>query len=530
MLNQSNYPKKGITNTTSTSGPLLDWWYVHPGYVNYDSGLATPWDVPQGVEIQVQSAEKSDPILVPELPWEDDGIAYVHTYLKDEKYQMQYLCYTGVHCIAESEDGFNWIKPELGLVKYNNSTANNIVYKGPLYAGYSFEDKSAPPSERFKMVGISSGMYFQERDGQWRLEGDDAVAVTGESSFLELQEDQRENYSGQWGQLKGYLVGATSPDRLHWTDLEKPLLSEWVDGDNIVYYDPITEQYVGYLRYHIAGRRCVGRSVSKDFRTFTPEQVILQTDSMDPPDTSFYNHAYTQYPNRTDLHLMFLSTWHQANDSFDIQLAVSHDGIQWDRPDRNTPIIPLDETTGIDSGIIYVGPGLIELPNGKWAATYWSREDTHNMQVPDGFNGTVRYAMWDKDRLCGIRALNDGSLTLRQDLHRNPEDCPDTITAPPNDIFPPLANPNEAPRQLTLNYKTEPGGWVRVELIPVIGTIMHPQFTAIKGYSFEDCTPLTGNSTDEVVTWNGEDNIAGISDTLAIRIRMFRATIFSFHL
>ena len=31
--------------------------------------------------------------------------------------------------------------------------------------------------------------------------------------------------------------------------------------------------------------------------------------------------------------------------------------------------------------------------------------------------------------------------------------------------FPPLADPNEPPRQLRLNYKTETGGFVKVELI-----------------------------------------------------------------
>ena len=59
-----------------TSGPLLDWFYVHAGYVNYKSGFAERWDVPEGIEIAVQPAEKSEPLILPDRPWEQHGIGY----------------------------------------------------------------------------------------------------------------------------------------------------------------------------------------------------------------------------------------------------------------------------------------------------------------------------------------------------------------------------------------------------------------------------------------------------------------------
>ena len=61
------------TSAKPASGPLLDWWYVHAGYVSFDSGTAELWDAPQGIEIAVQPAEKSEPILVADRPWEDRG-------------------------------------------------------------------------------------------------------------------------------------------------------------------------------------------------------------------------------------------------------------------------------------------------------------------------------------------------------------------------------------------------------------------------------------------------------------------------
>jgi hypothetical protein len=101
---------------------------------------------------------------------------------------------------------------------------------------------------------------------------------------------------------------------------------------------------------------------------------------------------------------------------------------------------------------------------------------------------------------------------------------------PPFDRFPPVADPNEPPRQLRLNYRCELGGWIKAELIPLIGPMTHPQIDALDGYSFEDCDVMSGNELDKVVTWKGNDNIARLSDTMAVRIEMYRTTLFSFSL
>ncbi len=155
---------KTAARVHSTSGPLLDWFYVHAGYVNYKKGYAEQWDVPQGIEIAVQPAEKSDPLVLPDRPWEQAGIGSTSgTYKKDGKYVMHYQSYNGYRCIAQSRDGFNWTKPDLGLVEFQGSKNNNIIYSGPGSSGHIFEDPSAPPSERFKLVGMNGGLYYPHR-------------------------------------------------------------------------------------------------------------------------------------------------------------------------------------------------------------------------------------------------------------------------------------------------------------------------------------------------------------------------------
>src|SRR5262249_27232262 len=156
------------------------------------------------------------------------------------------------------------------------------------------------------------------------------------------------------------------------------------------------------------------------------------------------------------------SIFHQSRDNIEVQLAVSHDGLHWDRPDRRTPIIPNGPPGTSDGGCIYVAPGLLELADGRWAAKYWGTHGLHNEYDSDPVphvrpSGTIRYAMWKKDRLAGIRAPELGHLTLRQERYRAGENCPDAMEVPPNDRFPPLSDSNEPPRQLKLNYRTEEG-------------------------------------------------------------------------
>ena len=220
-----------------TTGPLLDWFYVSAGYVTFRSGVAEQWDSPRGIEIDVQQAQKSDPILVPDRPWEEGGIASVKGIVRrNDRYEMYYSTDGGCQCLAVSEDGATWTKPELGIVEFDGSKRNNIVARGRGLTGYVFEDPSGPAEERFKLTTMRGGIYEPELDA----DGLPVELGPTASQDFELQEELREGYSGKWGQMKGFLAGAVSPDGLRWTAIEKPLLAEFVDGDSIAHYDDET--------------------------------------------------------------------------------------------------------------------------------------------------------------------------------------------------------------------------------------------------------------------------------------------------
>ena len=63
-------------------------------------------------------------------------------------------------------------------------------------------------------------------------------------------------------EIRQQLLGATSPDGIHWQNLGAPVFdagATQLDTHNLCVYDPHQGQYVAYLRGHIDRRRLVRR-------------------------------------------------------------------------------------------------------------------------------------------------------------------------------------------------------------------------------------------------------------------------------
>src|SRR5438094_5818737 len=136
------------------------------------------------------SDRTADPFVVADKPWEDFCLNYCQVIREGAAWHLWYGSYdhtytsdsTGFLCYARSTDGIRWEKPPLGLIDYHGSKENNIILRNT--HGHSFFiDPSAPPEQRFKTV------YAKPAKG---------------GGF--------------------HVFGATSPDGLHWTELEKPIL------------------------------------------------------------------------------------------------------------------------------------------------------------------------------------------------------------------------------------------------------------------------------------------------------------------
>ena len=121
--------------------------------------------------------------------------------------KFEYLKRPIFACYAESVDGIHWIKPELGLVEYQGSKKNNIVWSVPKLDNFTpFKDMNpdCPPDERYKALsaGIDPGLF-----------------------------------------------ACKSADGIHWSPLvNNPVVTKGTfDTQNSAFWDPLRKHYWGYV-------------------------------------------------------------------------------------------------------------------------------------------------------------------------------------------------------------------------------------------------------------------------------------------
>jgi hypothetical protein len=95
--------------------------------------------------------ERREIAIKPEKPWEKNGVSTMVVIQDDARYRAWYCADAGdfpkagavvqgfprqaYTCYAESTDGINWAKPNLGIVEFRGSKENNIVWANAEYNG-----------------------------------------------------------------------------------------------------------------------------------------------------------------------------------------------------------------------------------------------------------------------------------------------------------------------------------------------------------------------------------------------------------
>ena len=509
------YPGDWVRPRPNPGGwtPIADTQEIHTGNRSTNrAGTFELYDAPIGVRLRVEQAAKSAPFLLeggsgedhmkPVRAWREGGALYA---LYDAN---------GSILLARSEDGHRWQQVE------------RVTARGGDQLKAVFEDPTAPPEERFKGMGCDGGWY--DPDAGTRMDtGGEGGANEEAQRRWEAQEYQGPAYRGPRVELRGEVIGWTSPDRRRWRTLDEPIAPFPMDGGLSAGYDAATGHYFAYCRVHgmelPAGaapgvgsgsaevglvRRAIGLTRTRDFRSWPPPKLILAPDGQDGLDVSFYGCDYFPYPGspngaRDDLHCMLIQVYHQATDHVDSQIAFSRDGLFWHRPERR-PIIPLGAPGEGDSGMVYSwGCGLIELPDGSWGSLYAGSSWLHNAGRPaDAPPAELRWATWRPHRLCGVEAPVEGRFTIPT-VYRTRD-------------------------ELRLNYRCRPGGWVSVELLHAVPSRIHADVEPVAGFTFTDCGRLTGDAEDALITWNGRSDISPVGEMVGIRLRLFQATVFAY--
>ena len=309
-------------------------------------------------------------------------------------------------------------------------------------------------------------------------------------------------------QMRCFVRTAASPDGIHWRYDEDPLayVEGNLDTQSVATYDPPSGRYMLFLRGHVGRRRSVRMMEAEQFvGPWDPPRMVLQVDPQDDIDSDLYTSAYSAYPGVPGFHLQFPSVYHRSTGYLDIQLAVSRDTLNWSRPERR-PIVPRDRARGGEYGSIYAAPSLVPLDADTWGLAVYAYNHDHSGTLKtsgQSGDGELCWARWKRDRLVALEAPAAGRCTL--------------------------LTPVCADGRLLLNYQTDPGGWIRCELVrqvPNRGGSAEPE--PIPGFEFDSCTPLTGDQLGGVVSWQSGADLSALEGlSFAVRVHMFRARLFA---
>jgi hypothetical protein len=441
-------------------------------------------DVPFGVRIVPERAERSQPWLVADRPWEagvqwatvlhDEGRyrCWYHARLRDESSALALDRERGVElrgtalAYAESADGWTWTKPALDVLSYRGSRANNLV--SPFAnAGSVCRDDHGAAEERYK------GFFFDELPKGEVPAGAPAAKRYG-------------------------LYGVSSHDGYHWTRREKPLVRYFCDTLNVAAWDPLLGKYVGYFRHHLSGRT-ISRAETDDFWSWPEPQPWLYGGPLDAPADDFYTNCYTTYPGEPSLRLLFPAIYHRDTDSVDVRMAVSRDGraFQWVSYE---PILTLGRAGEWDGGSLYASPNLVSLPDGRMALPFDAHDHSHNESWFKLFYGNypsttrIAWALWRDARLAGIQAAHIGEFTTNAARFDG--------------------------SRIQLNARTGQAGGVTIEL--------REKGKAVDGFTFADAVPISGDAVWSTCRWKGREDLGTLrGKSLELALRLRDATVFA---
>jgi hypothetical protein len=437
---------------------------------------AHPGSLPRGIRLEAQPAEKTEPLRTgPPGRVIHEGGVYRSWGLAVEYPPGQNL---GAYATAlpsavairyaESQDGFAWEEKARCAIAVPGQKA---------FDGYTFfVDPQAPAAERYKAV-YTAWPPAEERPALWQR----YQQVHPRHKDLRLREDHL--YC---------LYGLVSADGLHWQPLRDPLLVHHSDTDTTVYCDAWLGRYVMYTRLYWQERRWVGRAEAEDFRRWGPVEPLLWPSLKGLLSDDIYTNCRTEYPGLPHYHLMFPMVYHRHDQTSQISLYSSADGICWMEVPGG-PVIAPGEGGAWDREYIFAGNDLVALGQDRVALRYSGTSFPHKYPRWPGVlaAGRTAWAWWPKGRLAGVVADQEGEFF--------------TFPMAP------------AGRQLRLNLRTRRAGQVRVGVVGAAGR------------SVEECAPLAGDHLALPVCWKGETDIgAPEGQPVALHFKLRAAAVFGF--
>lgn len=453
-----------------------------------------------------------NPILKPDQPWEGELSLQPGTVIFDEQDQIFKMWYNslatkkkpdieGFQCYATSKDGIHWTKPNLGIVAFHGSKANNIFLKWCDWnLGVIKDMDETNKQRRYKLAYWNAGVWV-----------------------------------------------AFSADGIHWTvDEHNPVVPSWASGDTFnVMRDPISHQFWLYHKSSITPLRKVSRMVSDDFVRWKEDELALEPDDHDQPDTEFYGLSPFSYGGQ---YLGFLWVFHTYAQQMDMQLVSSRNGLLWQRAAHRRIFLPLGFMKNYYGGNAFDSEMICSATqparrDGQLWIYYTGYHDKHNAwegrATPDGlpetYVGQLGVAKLRDDGFVSLDATSEGNVLTRPLrfhgskllLNASPNSMsgkrPDSSLNIWEATWPRGAESSPIWSQL-FTGSLDGNGQVRVELEDA-------QEVAIQGFGASDCKPITTDGINQEVSWRNQKDLTALSDRLVrLKFIITNAKLYSFRI
>lgn len=281
-----------------------------------------------------------------------------------------------------------------------------------------------------------------------------------------------------------------SPDGVHFQILPGTHWIEHTDEPGFGFvYDPWAKRYIIFGRVYGVDRR-VGRVLTTDFESFSAPEIVLQPDALDPICREFYEMYTVRYEDMFVGCLWIFDTEPTETEimkmhgTMGTQLTYSYDGEHWYRAFREMFIGR--GGAGTPTGGMVTGTTPIRTPDDRLivpAMGAWGGHRSHADHEEEWSQGYSRLLIYEL-RLDGFAYLE---------------------TRARNGMIRTKALITEGD-ELTLNVRTNPNGYVKVQVLDAA------TFAPLPHYTLEEAIPISGDHLFAKAQWRDRDSITEFKD------------------
>jgi len=410
-----------------------------------------------GVEQRLHHPIPREVVLVRDAPWEGNTSGYTTVFRDGDLYRMYYRGSqveeeTGAQphpqwtCYAESGDGIHWTKPELGIVEFQGSKKNNIIWDGIGTHNFTpFRDANPDcrPDEQYKALGGSK--------------------------------------------REGGLFAFKSSDGIHWSPMsEDPVITDGAfDSQNLAFWEPVRGEYRAYFRDFREGLRDIKTCISENFLDWT-DPVWLEYPGA--PKEHLYTNQVIPYYRAPHMLLGFPTRYvHDRGvlTPFNRRLSEGQSRRTGTSYTDGLLMSSRDGKAFKRWGEAFIRPGLPQEDCWVYGNNYqnWGIVETQS-DIAGAPNELSFYPSECARQGSGNRLRRH---TLRIDGFVS--------------MWAPLAGGEFGTKPLTfegsnlvINFSTSAAGAVRVE-------IQDREGRPVEGFALEDCPEIFGNAIERAVAW-----------------------------